>query len=53
MLALNALCDLGVNDLQAGRIRDAFKKGGKNWSRELPERYSDYLSRLVERLALR
>lgn len=50
MIALNALCDLEISDQQAARIQDAFERDGKSWSRSLPDRYSEYLKRLVSRL---
>jgi arylsulfatase A-like enzyme len=50
MIALNALCDLEISDQQAARIQDAFERDGKSWSRSLPDRYSEYLTRLVSRL---
>lgn len=50
LLALNALSDLGINQQQASLIKDAFMRDGKSWDDSLPNRYSEYLGRLVERL---
>ena len=50
MLALNALCDLRVSPQQASRIQDGFDANAKAWNSTQPDRYSEYLSRLVERL---
>jgi len=50
LLALNALSDLVINQQQASLIKDAFKRDGKSWDDSLPNRYSEYLGRLVERL---
>jgi hypothetical protein len=54
--ALNALCDLVADRVLtersiAERVQLAFESHGKSWSQELPERYREYLGRLVERLA--
>lgn len=51
VIALNALCDLGVSDTQAERIQKAFESQGESWSRSLPDRYSEYLARLVATLS--
>lgn len=53
--ALNALCDLVGDQVLAGgavaeRVQLAFDSHGKSWNQELPERYREYLGRLVERL---
>lgn len=54
--ALNALCDLVAEGVLtersvAERVQSTFESQGKSWSRDLPERYREYLGRLVERLA--
>lgn len=54
--ALNALCDLVADGVLparsiAERVQSTFASQGKSWGRELPERYREYLGRLVERLA--
>lgn len=53
--ALNALCDLVADGVLAERsvaerVQSTFESQGKSWSRDLPERYREYLGRLVERL---
>ena len=50
MLALNALCDLGVSRELAAAIQEVFDANAKSWNSTLPERYSEYLARLVDRL---
>lgn len=50
LLALNALCDLVIRQEQASMIKDVFRREGKSWSTSLPDRYSEYLGRLVDRL---
>jgi uncharacterized sulfatase len=51
ILALNGLSDLrSVNQEQVSLIKDAFLRDGKSWSDGLPNRYSEYLGRLVEAL---
>lgn len=51
LLALNALCDLVISQGQASVIKEAFLREGKSWSTSLPDRYSEYLGRLVDRLS--
>lgn len=50
MIALNGLCDLGLDDQHAASIAEVFQREGKSWSDDLPNRYSEYLGRLIERL---
>jgi len=50
MIALNALCDLGVSDQEALKLNQAFETDKDTWNAELPERYSEYLSRQIQRL---
>ena len=50
MLALNALCDLDVSSQLAAPIQEVFEAKAKSWNSTLPERYSEYPARLVERL---
>jgi hypothetical protein len=50
MLALNALCDLGISSQLAAPIKEVFDAKVKSWNSILPERYSEYPARLVERL---
>jgi uncharacterized sulfatase len=50
MLALNALCDLGISSELAAPIKEVFDAKAKSWNSTLPERYSEYPARLVERL---
>ena len=50
MIALNALSDLGISDQQALQLHRAFEADGDTWNAELPERYSEYLSRQITRL---
>ena len=50
MIALNGLCDLELDDQHAASIAEVFQREGKSWSDDLPNRYSEYLGRLIERL---
>ena len=50
MIALNALCDLGISEQQADPIKQAYKRDGKSWNDSLPNRYSEYLGRLISQL---
>ena len=50
MIALNALCDLGISEQQADPIKQAYKRDGKSWNESLPNRYSEYLGRLISQL---